>query len=84
VNITNTPKEQEHYPQISPDGTKEFASRWIRGRAGKQFEGSTSWKSMAKKRRKLLDSAREPFWSPDGKVIGFLPQEFPKFNVIDY
>src|SRR2546421_10887131 len=22
VNLTNTPKEQEHYPQVSPDGTK--------------------------------------------------------------
>ena len=26
----------------------------------------------------------EPFWSPDSNLIGFLPQEFPKFNVIDY
>ena len=31
-----------------------------------------------------MDNAREPFWSPDGKVIGFLPQEYPKFNVMDY
>ena len=37
-----------------------------------------------KHRRKLVDHAREPFWSPDGKVLGFLPQEFPKFNVIDF
>ncbi len=28
--------------------------------------------------------AREPFWAPDGKVIGYLPQEYPKFNVIDF
>jgi Tol biopolymer transport system component len=35
-------------------------------------------------RRKLVDRAREPFWSPDSKTIGFLPQEFPKFNVIDF
>src|SRR6266480_731491 len=35
-------------------------------------------------RKKLMDHAREPFWSPDSQVIGFLPQEYPKFNVIDY
>jgi len=33
---------------------------------------------------KIADNAREPFWSPDGKVIGYLPQEYAKFNVIDY
>ena len=35
-------------------------------------------------RKKIADYAREPFWSPDGKVIGYLDQEYPKFNVIDY
>jgi Tol biopolymer transport system component len=35
-------------------------------------------------RKKLADHAREPFWRPDSKAIGFLPQEYPKFNVIDY
>ena len=35
-------------------------------------------------RRKLADYAREPFWSPDSKTIGYLPQEYPRFNVIDY
>ena len=34
--------------------------------------------------RKIADRAREPFWSPDSKVIGFLPQEYSKFNVMDY
>ena len=37
-----------------------------------------------KNRKKIADHAREPFWSPDGKIIGFLPQEFPKFDVIDF
>jgi Tol biopolymer transport system component len=40
--------------------------------------------SDGKNRRKLVDRAREPFWGPDGKVIGFLPQEYPKFSVTDY
>ena len=35
-------------------------------------------------RKKLADNAREPFWSPDGKIVAYLPQEYSKFNVIDY
>ncbi len=35
-------------------------------------------------RRKLVEHAREPFWSPDSRTIGYLPQEYPKFNVVDY
>jgi Tol biopolymer transport system component len=37
-----------------------------------------------KNRRMIADHAREPFWRWDGKVIGYLPQEYPKFDVIDY
>src|SRR5262245_9411269 len=83
VNLTKTPGEHEHYPQVSPDGTKicftvdtgegrdTVRSLWVMNADGSH-------------RRKLVDRAREPFWAPDGKVIGFLPQEYPKFNVIDY
>ncbi len=83
INLTQTPTEHEHYPQVSPDGTKicftvdtgegrdTVRSLWVMDTDGKH-------------RRKLVDSAREPFWAPDSKVIGYLPQEYPKFNVIDY
>lgn len=83
VNLTATPGSHEHYPQVSPDGTRICFSV----DAG---EGRDTVRSLhvmdadGKNRRKLTDHAREPFWSPDGKRIGFLPQEFPKFNVIDY
>lgn len=83
VNLTNTQKENEHYPQISPDGTKiSFTAD--------QGEGRQAIRSLwimdtdGKNRKKLADNAREQFWSPDGKVIGYLPQEYPKFNVVDY
>jgi Tol biopolymer transport system component len=83
VNLTQTPKEQEHYPQVSPDGTKLcFVSDVGEGR-----ETVRSLYLMdidGKNRKKVADHAREPFWSPDGKVIGFLPQEFAKFDVIDF
>lgn len=83
VNLTRTPKEHEHYPQVSPDGTKICFS-------ADEGEGREAVRSLyvmdfdGRHRRKLTDHAREPFWSPDSKVIGFLPQEFPKFNVTDF
>ncbi len=83
VNLTRTPKEQEHYPQISPDGTKMCFVSDV-------GEGRDTVRSVyvmdidGKNRKKVAEYAREPFWSPDGKIIGFLPQEFPKFEVIDF
>src|ERR1043165_3452718 len=68
VNLTKTPKEHEHYPQISPDGTKLCFSV-------DHGEGREAVRSLyvmdinGKHRRKLADHAREPFWSPDGKVV---------------
>jgi Tol biopolymer transport system component len=83
VNLTNTPTVNEHYPQVSPDGTKICFSV-------DDGEGRDTVRSLwvmdidGQNRKKLADNAREPFWSPDSKRIGFLPQEYPKFNVIDY
>jgi hypothetical protein len=83
VNITHTAKEHEHYPQISPDGSR-MCFTVDHGEGRDAIRTLYVMNIDGTKRRKLLDYAREPFWSPDGKVIGFLPQEFPKFNVIDY
>jgi Tol biopolymer transport system component len=83
VNLTATPKKHEHYPQISPDSSKMCFSE-------DEGEGREAVRSLwvmdidGKNRKKLADHAREPFWSPDGKSIGFLPQEYPKFNVVDF
>ena len=83
VNLTKTPKVHEHYPQISPDGKKICF-------VADEGEGSDTVRTLyvmdtqGRHRKKIADHAREPFWSPDSKVIGFLPQEYPKFNVIDY
>lgn len=83
VNLTSTSKEHEHYPQVSPDGTKICF-------AVDQGEGRETVRSLwvmdtdGRHRKKLADNAREAFWGPDSKVIGYLPQEYPKFNVVDY
>ena len=83
VNLTSTPGIHEHYPQVSPDGAHICFSV-------DTGEGREAVRSLwvmdidGGHRRKLVDSAREPFWSPDSQQIGFLPQEYPKFNVMDY
>lgn len=82
-NLTRTPGQHEHYPQVSPDGSKLCFSL-------DEGEGRDAVRSLwvmdvnGKNRRRLADHAREPFWRPDSKAIGFLPQEYPKFNVMDY
>jgi Tol biopolymer transport system component len=83
VNLTRTPTEHEHYPQVSPDGTKLCFS--VDAGEGREAVRSLYVANLdGSNRKKLVDNAREPFWSPDSKVIGFLPQEFPRFNVVDY
>jgi len=83
MNLTRTPKEHEHYPQVSPDGTRICFSV-------DEGEGRDAVRSLyvmnidGSHRQKLADHAREPFWRPDSQAIGFLPQEYSKFNVIDY
>jgi len=70
-------------PQISPDGRKMCFVSDV-------GEGRDTVRSVyvmdidGKNRKKVAEYAREPFWSPDGRIIGFLPQEFPKFDVIDF
>jgi Tol biopolymer transport system component len=83
TNLTQTSTEQEHYPQVSPDGTKIcFVSDVGEGR--ETVRSVYVMDIDGKNRKKVADHAREPFWSPDGRIIGYLPQEFPKFDVIDF
>jgi hypothetical protein len=83
VNLTQTSDLNEHYPQISPDGTRICF-------VADKGEGRDAIRSLyvmdidGRHRTKIADYAREPFWAPDSKVIGFLDQEYPKFNVVDY
>lgn len=83
TNLTNTADINELYPQVSPDGKRVcFVEESGAGREAMravwvmEIDGS--------KRVKVSEYARQPCWSPDGKTIAYLPQEFPKFNVVDY
>src|SRR5262249_14183065 len=75
VNLTHSKDQQEHYPQVSPDGSKICFTVDV-------GEGRDAVRSLwvmnvdGSGRTKIADNAREPFWSPDGKVIGYLPQEY--------
>ena len=83
VNLTQTPSVHEHFPQASPDGKKICF-------VADEGEGRDAIRSLwvmdtdGRHRKKLVDHAREPFWSPDSSMIGYLPQEYPKFNVNDF
>lgn len=83
VNLTQTPGEHELYPQVSPDGTK-IAFVADRGEGREAVRSLWVMDIDGKNRKKLADYARQPFWSTDSRRIGFLPQEYPKFNVIDF
>jgi Tol biopolymer transport system component len=83
VNITKTPDQSEHYPQVSPDG-KRICFVSDKGEGRDTIRSVYVMNIDGSHRRKIADYAREPFWSPDGKVIAYLDQEFPKFDVIDY
>jgi hypothetical protein len=83
VNITKTADAHEHYPQVSPDGTK-IAFTVDSGEGRDTVRTLWVMDTDGTHRKKLVEHGREPFWAPDSQTIGFLPQEYPKFNVIDY
>ena len=74
-NITSTPKVNEHYPLVSPDGSK-MAFSVDTGRRVSSENVRSLWVMDidGRNRKKIADHAREPFWGPGGKVIGFLPR----------
>ena len=83
VNLTRTPNAHEHYPQVSPNGTKICFS--VDEGEGRETIRSLYVMDMdGQHRRKIAEYAREPFWGPDSNTLGYLPQEYPKFSVTDY
>ncbi len=83
VNLTHTPKVHELYPQVSPDGSKICFV--VDKGEGRDTVRSVYYMDIdGRHRHQVADHARQPFWRHDGKLIGFLPQEYPKFNVVDY
>lgn len=83
TNLTQTPDVHEMYPQASVDGTKIAFELEVS--QGDDTLRSVYYMNADGTGRKLVsDKARQPCWSPDGKRIAFLKQEFDKFNVMDF
>jgi Tol biopolymer transport system component len=83
VNITNTPDVQEVFPKVSPDGSKVVF-------VGDQGQSSAKVRNLylmntdGTGRTKIADNARDPCWSPDGKTVAFMKNEFKKFSYQDF
>jgi Tol biopolymer transport system component len=82
-NLTHTPDINELYPQASPDGSK-ISFMVDTGEGRDTIRSAWVMNVDGSDRKKVADYARQAFWSPDSKVVAYLPQEYPKFNVIDY
>jgi Tol biopolymer transport system component len=83
VNLTNTPDVDEMYPHASPDGGKicfvadeRTEKEKVRNVYYMNIDGSG--------RVKIAQNARQPCWSPDGKVIAYLKGEFERYTIKDY
>ena len=81
--LTRTPDVDEMYPHASPDGTKicfvadEGAGQdRVRNVYYMNIDGTG--------RVKVADNARQPCWSPDGKIIAYLRGEFERYTTRDF
>jgi Tol biopolymer transport system component len=82
INLTATPTEHEHYPQICSDGKRIcFLSDTGEGRS--TVRSLCVMDIDGRNRRKLVERAQQPFWTTNRQVIGYLPQLYPKFNASD-
>jgi Tol biopolymer transport system component len=82
-NLTNTPDQHELYPQASPNG-KHICFVSDTGTGRQTVRSVWVMDIDGSHRRKVADYARQPCWSPDSRTIAYLPQEFKKFNIVDY
>jgi Tol biopolymer transport system component len=82
-NLTQTPDQNELYPQVSPDGSRICFI--VDTGSGRGTVRSVYVMNMdGSERKKVSDHARQPCWTHDSDTLIYLPQEYPKWNVVDY
>jgi len=80
VNLTKTPEIDEFYPHASPDGTKIcFEAEGGNDPNAKSHDVYTM-NADGTGRSKIAENARQPCWSPDGKLIAYLKGEYGRYN----
>ncbi|MBN1126469.1 MAG: PD40 domain-containing protein [Sedimentisphaerales bacterium] len=81
--ITDTPYLDEMYPHVSPDGTK-ICFVIDRGMGRNKTRAVCYMNIDGTGRVKVADNARQPCWSPDGKIIAYLKGEFERYTRREY
>jgi Tol biopolymer transport system component len=83
VNLTKTPKVNELYPHVSPDGKK--VSFVVDGdEDGKKVRNVWVMNLDGSGRTLLARNAREPCWDPAGTAVVYLKGESEKFTLTDF
>ena len=82
-NLTKTPAVHEMYPKASPDG-KRICFQVDTEKDGKTLRSIYYMNADGTERKLVCEKARQPCWSPDGKKIAFLKQEFNRFEIKDF
>lgn len=83
VNLTRTPRVDELYPHASPDGTKVVFLQ-DEGQGDQRTRNVYCMNIDGTGRVKIGKNGRQPFWSPDGKVIAYAVETNVKFTKDPY
>ena len=83
VNLTRTPKVNELYPHVSPDGTK-VSFVVDEGEGESQDRGVYYMNMDGTGRKQVAKNARQACWKSDSSAIAYLKGEFEKFSYKDY
>ncbi|MFH1264925.1 MAG: hypothetical protein ABIK89_04315 [Planctomycetota bacterium] len=75
VNITQTPAVHELFPHASPDGKRVVFLADV-GEGKERTRNVYTMNIDGTGRVKVGENGRQPFWSPDGKLIGFAKGTF--------
>ncbi len=83
VNLTKTPRVNELYPHVSPDGKKVVFS--VDEGQGDATVRSIWYMNMdGTDRTRVAEYVRDACWNGDGTAVAYLPDESKKFKYIDY